>query len=445
MSIGFAAVSATLYLNGTIGIGTNNDDFDVYFSKAVENGVENNRLIQDKTHIAFTTELSEVGEKYVLNYEVTNASKQYDANLTMNCIGGNEYLRVENKFDVSKILPARTTRNGNLTLKVIKGTVDQDIEVNITCEIKGNAVERDELGGDTIVTEKDSLALAINFTAESMEEIFIIEKFGSLEKFEAWMNEACSEEETCQIVQNDLEKEFEEWASQHKTEAYLWSGLKDMQTSSTVENCVETITFTKINDVPNNAIQSWDGSESQNRSIMVWVLDEDNDNLYEIYIGQEGGVKANQNSSYLFFRFYNMTQINGLENLDTSSVTNMSSMFGYCNHLSSLDLSHFDTKKVTNMSYMFEGCKSLTSLDVSNFDTGNVTEMSSMFLRCQNLITTIVIKGTKCKYYLNIFLYAATADGAKITVNYTEDASELVDQMIATKSSNSNVIKGSVV
>ena len=41
-----------------------------------------------------------------------------------------------------------------------------------------------------------------------------------------------------------------------------------------------------------------------------------------------------------------------------------------------------------------------------------------------------------------MFNSAATASGAKITVNYTSSASTIVDSMIATKSSNSNVVKG---
>ena len=40
---------------------------------------------------------------------------------------------------------------------------------------------------------------------------------------------------------------------------------------------------------------------------------------------------------------------------------------------------------------------------------------------------------------------AATSTGAQITVNYTKDTSSLVDSMIETKSSNSNVVKGSLV
>ncbi len=78
MLIGFAAVSTTLFLSGNTNVASNTQDFDVYFSKTYENGVENDTLIQDKTHIAFETELSKIGEEYVLGYEVTNASKQYD-------------------------------------------------------------------------------------------------------------------------------------------------------------------------------------------------------------------------------------------------------------------------------------------------------------------------------------------------------------------------------
>ena len=72
-------------------------------------------------------------------------------------------------------------------------------------------------------------------------------------------------------------------------------------------------------------------------------------------------------------------------NIDTSNVTNMAGMFGYCSSLTSLDLSNFDTSKVTDMGVMFCGCPTLTSLDISNFDTGNVTDMSWMFMDCSSL------------------------------------------------------------
>ena len=43
--------------------------------------------------------------------------------------------------------------------------------------------------------------------------------------------------------------------------------------------------------------------------------------------------------------------------------------------------------------------------------------------------------------YSYMFLNAADASNAKITVGYTSETASLVDQMIATKSSNSHIEK----
>ena len=86
--------------------------------------------------------------------------------------------------------------------------------------------------------------------------------------------------------------------------------------------------------------------------------------------------------------FYNMgdlTTITGIENLNTSEVTNMEGMFEFCNSLESIDLSHFVTDKVTDMNNMFKYCEALTSIDLSGFSTDKVTDMRSMFESCAKL------------------------------------------------------------
>ena len=80
-----------------------------------------------------------------------------------------------------------------------------------------------------------------------------------------------------------------------------------------------------------------------------------------------------------------LTSVEDIENLNTSSVTNMGYMFLDCSNLTSLDLRSFDTSSVTSMYLMFYGCSNLTSLDLSNFNTSNVTDMSLMFCGCSNL------------------------------------------------------------
>ena len=98
-----------------------------------------------------------------------------------------------------------------------------------------------------------------------------------------------------------------------------------------------------------------------------------------------GKVVAPENSSYLFSTsttgkdLTNVTEIEGLSQLDTSKVKNMSYMFYGMNSVTSLDVSSFDTSKATNMGYMFRSISSVTSLDVSSFDTSKVTNMGYMF------------------------------------------------------------------
>ena len=81
----------------------------------------------------------------------------------------------------------------------------------------------------------------------------------------------------------------------------------------------------------------------------------------------------------------NLTNIEGIENLNTENVTHMNSMFNECTALKSLDLTNFNTAKVTNMSYMFYNCSALASLNVSKFNTAEVKDMDFMFYNCSTL------------------------------------------------------------
>ena len=80
-----------------------------------------------------------------------------------------------------------------------------------------------------------------------------------------------------------------------------------------------------------------------------------------------------------------LTEIEGIENLNTEEVTNMGSMFSGCYDLTQLDLSNFNTQNVEDMSDMFVSCLDLKSLNVSNFDTQKVKDMNDMFYHCPSL------------------------------------------------------------
>ncbi len=134
-----------------------------------------------------------------------------------------------------------------------------------------------------------------------------------------------------------------------------------------------------------------------------------------------------------------------VSHFDTSSVKSMWRMFSGCRSLTSIDVSGFKTNKVTNMENMFSGCSSLASLDVSNFDTSGVIYMGNMFNSCRKIKTSITIKNPETTSYSNMFINAATENGAEIKVNYTSETLDLVNDMINTKSEKSNVILGNEV
>ena len=134
-----------------------------------------------------------------------------------------------------------------------------------------------------------------------------------------------------------------------------------------------------------------------------------------------------------------------LSHFDTSKVTTMYMMFESCRYLVNLDISNFNTSNVISMRYMFNKCSALENLDLSSFDTSSVTNTEYMFNGCNNLSTTITISNPNLTGYNSMFTNASTIDGSSIIVNYINGTSDLVDLLIATKSNNSNIAKGTLV
>ena len=72
----------------------------------------------------------------------------------------------------------------------------------------------------------------------------------------------------------------------------------------------------------------------------------------------------------------------GIENIDTTEVTNMQHMFAGVNN-KELDLTNFNTKKATNMSYMFSDSINLTTITYSeNFIYVEGVNVEFMFNNC---------------------------------------------------------------
>jgi len=279
--------------------------------------------------------------------------------------------------------------DGNLTC------VDKDnVEIKLTIEVNGSK----PIGG-TIELENGKITKVIQIIIDG----YVLEKE---------QNKNLVLKGTIDILEPSLNPQgtyLNIGAYNHENSVFLGGSIS--------KKTVEAIKIMNTKVVPSNVIGSWDASEAQDGSIMAWYTDKDNNELYELYIGGEGGVKANPNSSNLFSQFLNVTSLD-LKYLDTSKVTNMKSMFIGCVNLETIDVSNFDTSKVTNMNSMFamniagypdsklnnivgldkfntssvtnmgsmfNGCRNIVILDLSNFNTSNVIDMHMMFLNCSKL------------------------------------------------------------
>ncbi|MCI5983626.1 MAG: BspA family leucine-rich repeat surface protein [Firmicutes bacterium] len=171
---------------------------------------------------------------------------------------------------------------------------------------------------------------------------------------------------------------------------------------------------------------------------------------------------------YMFSGCSSLTSLN-LSNFNTSKVTDMYYMFNDCSSIISLDLSNFATKNDVNVNYMFSGCSSLISLDLSGFSKLNGDAISGIFAGCislkyldisnlyfdlsynyqqlmtlkdsSNLITTFNLYQSGSYFYYHNY---PTPSNGKIIFNYTSNAEEFVDEMIAAHP-DYNWVKGKLI
>ena len=169
--------------------------------------------------------------------------------------------------------------------------------------------------------------------------------------------------------------------------------------------------------------------------------------------------------------------IGDLSSWNVSGVTNMSSMFAYAGYSATNwsigDLSSWDVSKVKTMSHMFttaaHNAGTFNLGNLQNWNTAAVIDMSYMFSEAGYNATTWNIGSLKTyaisvssmfantpranatlnvynkpTSFSNMFQFAATVSGKKITVNYRSVVTN-INNLIATKSSNSKVVKGSVI
>ena len=166
--------------------------------------------------------------------------------------------------------------------------------------------------------------------------------------------------------------------------AFLWGGELSAYAAKKAwakyDNSVKSLTF-----YYGEKGELGDGEYEVNRSQEPgWITEHKADIVRVVFDVSFASARPTSCNSW-FMECEKLEAIDGIENLNTSKVTDMWNMFYNCKSLTSLDLKIFDTHNVLGMSYMFFGCNNLTYLNVSSFDTSNVGNMMWMFAGCWKL------------------------------------------------------------
>lgn len=218
LAVGFAAISTNLIINNTTTIGKNVGDFDIDFTKAIIDGVNTPSLISDDNKkITFTTKtLKATGDTSVLDYEITNNSKIYDAKIIVSCDNiEEEYYKVE--YKTPERINSLATESGSVTITQMNMSVENK-EYSVECKIIINALERESLGSTTYsvsgilrdnagnpITNKTVMVFSnVNYTKTTSDGYFFV---GGLEKnttHEIYISDKTIEE--LQAIANDEDR-----------------------------------------------------------------------------------------------------------------------------------------------------------------------------------------------------------------------------------------------
>ena len=182
MSIGFAAVSTTLIINGNAKVSENEEDFSVIFTAASLDGKDVYSTVVDDTKkiITFeTSELKTLNQTSILTYEVTNNSSNYDAEVSVTCVPKNgttaKYTSIKNKLENdATVVKAKESVNGTLTVNLDK-TSTEEVSEEYTCKLEFDAVERDTLG--------KNIPDPLSFTSDSWTTIQKAVQTGNTSKY----------------------------------------------------------------------------------------------------------------------------------------------------------------------------------------------------------------------------------------------------------------------
>ncbi len=192
------------------------------------------------------------------------------------------------------------------------------------------------------------------------------------------------------------------------------------------EDLIITVEFLDNKNIPANAVANWDVSVIPNTGrVMAWIMeDSDNQGFYNLYIGADGKVLGNENSTSVFARMSKVETIRFNNNFDTKNVKYMDAMFVNCTALKNVDFNHLDTSNVISLHQTFSNCKSLEYIDLTDNDFANVGWLDGTFYSCISLKSIDISN----KRFKEMTYFADTFDGCT-SLEYANLSNLTVDNL----------------
>lgn len=102
LTLGYASVTTILNMNGSVAVAES--DFKIKFNRSVLNKANRPTFIsKDGSTLSFKSgDITEIGES-ILDYEIVNASRQYDANVQVTCSTDAKNVTIENTSEIIRI------------------------------------------------------------------------------------------------------------------------------------------------------------------------------------------------------------------------------------------------------------------------------------------------------------------------------------------------------
>ena len=179
--------------------------------------------------------------------------------------------------------------------------------------------------------------------------------------------------------------EVYEWQVDRRSRVGVIRSDREWYGSSVTRSTITKVTMQTNYTATGNETESWDASSKRDGSVMAYRTGT------EIVLTptQTSKIYAHRDSQRMFSDlsdtadyFSSLTEIAGMDILETRGIKYADYMFRGCSVLASADVSGFDTRIMVSMRGMFNNCMSLSVVDVSRWDTQNVEDMAYMFTEC---------------------------------------------------------------